>query len=165
MTNLLTDREWLLALVIKDANGCWLWTKGLNHGGYGFAKRNRIQFLVHRRAYQLFVGPIPKGLFVLHKCDVRRCCNPDHLFIGTQADNNADMRAKGRQHKPIGEANPRAKLKRDDVISIRSMLREGKSPRKIAQNFGVSKETIWAIKYGRVWAESSIGGPTYRGPR
>lgn len=78
---------------------CWLWTACTYGGGYGsFGLGGRTQY-AHRVAYELEVGPIPGGLHVLHRCDVRRCVNPAHLFLGTNADNAADMVSKGRQSR------------------------------------------------------------------
>lgn len=76
--------------------GCWLWTSSLGRKGYGLVQDGRKPRSAHRRAYIYSHGPIPDGLFVLHRCDVPCCINPHHLFLGTQADNMADMRAKGR---------------------------------------------------------------------
>ena len=76
--------------------GCWLWAGRLVEGYGIFTLNHRDNQLAHRASYEHFVGPIPQGLFVLHKCDVRSCINPDHLFIGTHADNMADMKRKGR---------------------------------------------------------------------
>jgi len=79
-------------------NSCWRWTAGLAGGGYGqfwiYEARHAIP--AHRAAWLLMVGPIPPGLMVLHRCDVRECVNPEHLFLGTAADNTHDMMAKGR---------------------------------------------------------------------
>jgi len=79
-------------------NGCWEFHGHWNNKGYGQVEyQGRLQ-LVHRIAFKLMKGRIPKGKFVLHNCDNSKCYNPDHLFIGTQADNMADMRAKGRDN-------------------------------------------------------------------
>lgn len=81
---------------------CWLWTGALfrptrtSTGGYGHLSIGRKDLLAHRVAYELMKGDIPDGLVVMHRCDVRACCNPDHLSVGTKADNTADMMAKGR---------------------------------------------------------------------
>lgn len=86
--------------------GCWLWIGAIEKWGYGkitiHENGKRFQEKVHRTSYRIFKGTIPHGLFVLHKCDVRCCVNPDHLFLGTLRDNSQDMIRKGRhrnQHK------------------------------------------------------------------
>lgn len=85
--------------------GCWEWYGALNNYGYGSIRVNKIRVGAHRASYEVFVGPIPKGLQVLHKCDNPSCVNPSHLFLGTQADNVYDMVSKGRNIQ--GETHPR----------------------------------------------------------
>lgn len=82
---------------------CWVWTKGHLRAGYGALKFQRQRWMAHRLAFTLSTGPIPDGLKVCHKCDNPICCNPGHLFLGTNADNHKDMRAKGRA--PTGDRN------------------------------------------------------------
>src|SRR6187455_237481 len=94
----------------KDENGCMEWLAyrhPLGHGMFGFDGKMGY---AHRFSYQLHIGKIPKGKHVLHKCDNRACVNPDHLFLGTQSDNNLDMYKKGRCRGPRGERNALAKL-------------------------------------------------------
>ena len=85
-----------------DEAGCWNWMLSKDRIGYGRMKvqlgsRERFRFTsAHRYAYEVFIGEIPDGMYVLHKCDNRACCNPDHLFLGTQQDNMLDMWRKGR---------------------------------------------------------------------
>ncbi len=82
-------------------SGCWLWGAYCMTNGYGtFCPGNGRRVLAHRASFELYVAPIPEGLLVLHRCDVRCCVNPNHLFLGTQADNIHDMWAKGRGSKP-----------------------------------------------------------------
>lgn len=82
--------------------GCWIWTKGRYHDGYGqFAvSAHERSVRAHRVSYELYVGPIPEDLHVLHRCDVRACVNPEHLFLGTRVDNMQDMIQKGRHYSP-----------------------------------------------------------------
>lgn len=79
--------------------GCWLWTGSWTGNGYGCFWSGSRRYRAHRFSYEVACGPIPRGLGVLHKCDVRFCVNPDHLFIGTKQDNSTDMRIKARGSK------------------------------------------------------------------
>jgi len=91
------------SVVIDETTGCWNWTLSKDNAGYGRLKvqmgaRDKFRMTsTHRRAYEVFVGDIPKGMCVCHKCDNPSCCNPEHLFIGTHKDNMQDMISKGRQ--------------------------------------------------------------------
>jgi len=81
---------------VNKTDTCWLWTGGCNSTGYGHVYRNKTKRLAHRLVYEKYAGTIRDGLFVLHRCDVRSCVNPSHLFLGTQKDNCEDRDAKGR---------------------------------------------------------------------
>jgi hypothetical protein len=81
---------------VKDEDECWLWLGGVTYRGYGHSRLNGRQMGAHRAAWILTFGPIPDGLLVLHKCDVPKCCNPKHLFLGTHRDNLVDAQQKGR---------------------------------------------------------------------
>lgn len=82
----------------SSPDGCWPWTRS-TFGGYGNLRMGKGKILAHRHAYQLTYGPIPSGMDVCHRCDNPPCCRPDHLFLGTHAENMADMVAKGRARK------------------------------------------------------------------
>ena len=130
----------------SDPSGCHLWTAYKNADGYGRFALNEKNRRAHRVAWELVKGTIPAGLCVLHKCDVRACVNPEHLFLGTAADNVRDMMEKGRSGK--GEANGPAKLTEAAVLAIRA---DSRSLRKIAADYGVHWTTVSRIKIRKLW--------------
>lgn len=128
---------------------CWNWLGGFRSGGYGRFYFQGKDFCAHRLAYELEKGLLPDGYFVCHKCDNPPCCNPDHLFAGTQADNLADMVAKGRSGK--GEKNSQAILTVSAIIEIREQVKSGKSRESLAQKYGVNASTITNIWLADSW--------------
>lgn len=134
--------------------GCWLWLRaprrpGASHGAVQYNGRTEY---AHRVMFTLTHGPIPSGMVVCHRCDVGACINPDHLFLGTQAENMADMTAKGRRFIPTSEEGSGAELSVADVAVIRTRLAAGEKPARIATDFGVHRTTINRIKLGATWA-------------
>jgi hypothetical protein len=120
-------------------------------GGYGHRRHHGRMTLAHRVAWMEHHGPIPDGMIVMHACDTPACINIDHLRLGTQKQNVADMLAKGRRHSSQGERNPKAKLTTKQVAAIRS---EQGTLQQIADRYNVTNATISKIKRGRTWAAS-----------
>lgn len=81
---------------VSRGEGCWFWRGPVKANGYGYLRVNSFNVYAHRFSYERSIGAIPMGLLVLHRCDVRSCVNPGHLFLGTARDNTRDMMAKGR---------------------------------------------------------------------
>lgn len=144
----LVDR--LMDKVLGEPNsGCWLWMGYILPDGYGRiwgGKDIGRNLGTHQAAYTVFVGPIPPGMFVCHKCDTPACIRPDHLFLGTCQDNANDMVSKKR-HK-FGSRIARTNLTEQQVSDILSDLR---SYPEIAKDYGVTEDVICRIQIGRSW--------------
>lgn len=132
---------------IDPITGCWEWTASKTSSGYGKIFVTGKLCGAHRVSYELRHGPIQSGMRVLHRCDNPACINPDHLFLGSDADNVADMISKGRQQR--GYKHYRAKLSENDVRAIRSAKNE--TPNNLAKQFGVTASTISFIRSGKIW--------------
>ena len=136
---------------------CWEWqggTNGVNGDiGYGKFRAAGIGKLVSAHRYALLAthGRLDDERFVLHSCDNKLCCNPRHLRLGTQADNVADMHARGRNGQPKGETHSNAKLNDDAVREIRRLLAGGVRQREIAAAYGVAPQQISEIKLDKAW--------------
>lgn len=131
---------------------CWEWQGSIANSGYG-----QLSFggTAHRFSFAYYVGPIPDGLHVLHRCDNRKCVNPRHLFLGTNLDNIRDMQAKGRNSGPLGERSSLAVLTYVEVKEIRKRYRREShnvsNVRQLATEFGVSRDCIHEIVSGKNW--------------
>lgn len=132
--------------ITPDENGCWLWPGVIDPNGYGHASLNGERYWAHRLSYMHHHGTIPDGALVCHHCDVRRCINPGHLFLGTAADNTADMVSKKRHR--FGEQAPNAKL---TEANVRAILADTRSHEAISAEYGISSPTISEIKKRRTW--------------
>lgn len=150
------ERFW--AFVDKGRSDlCWIWTGGRTGHGYGsFFLDGRTQ-RAHRVCWEMLHGSIPDGLLVLHRCDNPLCVRPDHLFLGTHADNTRDMVHKSRGGTPprlIGERHPGARLDADIVRQIRSRYASGAiTQSQLATDYGVSQGTIGFIVRGETWQD------------
>jgi len=135
--------------------GCWIWRGTIGHDKRG-NQRGQLRVnaritLAHRFSYERFVGPIPAGLLVCHHCDNTLCVNPDHLFVGTQADNMQDMLAKERGAQPRGELNGKSNLTRETVLAIHALIGT-RSNSSIARLCGTTPSNVGNIARGDSWA-------------
>ena len=142
----------------KMENSCIEWTGCIQANGYGRATIAYHTDYAHRHVYRLFKGNIPNGMDVCHSCDNRRCVNPEHLFLGTRADNMADAVKKGRQARGEslsvqrrGEKHYAAKLKDKDVLDIRVLRESGVEIPHLAIIFKTSKDNISHIIRRKSW--------------
>lgn len=138
----------LLAKVEKLEGGCWLFSGALSGDGYGSIGYAGAVWKAHRLAWRLWRGQIPAGMVICHKCDVRNCVNPRHLFIGSQHDNVADMISKGRFQASRGASNGRAKL----TARQASAIRRSKEPAAVvAARYGVRTSHVYRIRRNLSW--------------
>jgi predicted XRE-type DNA-binding protein len=153
------NRFWRNVDSSGSSDACWLWTGYVQQWtGYGVIGLKGKEFRVHRVAYFLEHGRINDSLMVLHKCDVRVCVNPAHLYQGTAKENSADMSRRGRVQKMYGEQNGKAKLTRATVLKIRRMCKSGRMYQKtVARLFGVSEATVSYIVNGGRWQKFTGG--------
>jgi DNA-binding XRE family transcriptional regulator len=146
------QRFWLKVDKSGGPAACWTWLAARNKGGYGkFWDGGKLVY-ARRHAYGLGHGPILGGLCACHKCDNPACCNPDHIFLGTNFDNASDMTKKGRDRKASGERNGRAKLAGAQVDEIRAAYAAGGVTQvELGRRFGVRQTAISSIVRGKNW--------------
>jgi hypothetical protein len=152
---------------VQQTSTCWLWTASLRHKGYGAfvwsEDGRRIQGRAHRFSWMLHYGTIPPSLSVLHHCDTPACVRPDHLWLGTKAQNNADMVTKGR-HVPggtyatgkykRGTEHHNARLTPTQVDEIRDTYATGTiSFSKLGKRYGITWSHAWRIVRGHAWKQ------------
>ena len=144
-------KKYLNKVLVVNPKLCWDWQGRLDDGGYGSMTLRGSTILVHRIAWIIDNGEIPKGMNILHKCDNPKCVNPDHLFLGTHFDNMRDMAAKGRAPKRPGSKNPNSKLNESKVREIKNLLANGKTRKYVSTTFEVSLSTIDRIINKKSW--------------
>ncbi len=145
---------------------CWIWSAAVyKSGGHGFMQvkdPHPTPRLAHRIGWQLTYGEIPDGLQVLHTCDVPRCQNPKHLYLGTPADNMRDKQVRGRASRLRGEDCPASKLTWPEVLAIRKARASGVLLRVLAEKYGVGYRAISKIALGQRWqglaAQKGVAG-------
>ena len=138
---------------VEKGPDCWLWLGNLRGAGYGrLGASPRLG--AHRVAWELTYGLIPAGMMVCHHCDTRSCVRPDHLFLGTNADNQRDASQKGRlaSGKRNGRYTTPTKLKQSDIYEIRRLLSTGLPQKAIAITYNVHQSAISRIATKRRWS-------------
>lgn len=135
--------------MLQKTDGCWPWTGSRNKKGYGNLMVDRPRtMLAHRFSWTIHNGEIPAGMRVLHRCDNPPCVNPAHLFLGTEADNAADRKAKGRNGDIRGEKHHAARLTNEIVLRI---IADTRPHAAVAREYGVRPQTIYSIRLGKSW--------------
>jgi len=130
---------------------CWIFLGPHTMQGYGKTTLKGKPITAHRESWILHFGLIPKGVCVLHKCDFPPCINPEHLYLGTQSENNKDAYSRNRRPRPVGELNGRSKLSARDVRKIRGLCSRGEHQVKVANKFGMSPQMISNIVTNKAW--------------
>lgn len=171
-----TERFWSKVAI---GDGCWLWLRARFDDGYGAFRFDNRQYRAHRFAWLETRGSLPSDMLVLHHCDTPLCVRPDHLFLGTPADNMADRDRKGRQARgerhgsrthpervprgerhgsrshpervPHGSSHPSAKLSEDGVRFLRALFEEGHSKKQLAKTFGITRWAVTMVVERRTW--------------
>jgi len=148
---------------IQKTETCWLWTASFNKGGgYGQiavgsrSDGTRRMAHAHRLTYAHVYRVDPGELCVLHRCDTPACVNPDHLFLGTKADNNADRAAKGRS--AVGEDHPHSVLTAAQVLKIFNAPHDYGAVGRLAKKYGVRPAAIFKIRSGENWSHVTGAG-------
>lgn len=140
--------ERLASKLVSMPSGCIEFVGYRDRGGYGtILGGNGKKQQAHRLSWELCHGPIGEGMVIRHKCDNPPCCNPDHLEIGTHADNARDMVTRNRSKR--GESNGRAKLTDEQVREIRSLVRAGNDQRSVARMFAISHAHVSYLVNGK----------------
>lgn len=135
-----------------DANGCWIWMRSVDTSDYGRLYCIGRLLGAHKVSWILHNGDVPDGVLVLHRCDVRRCVNPRHLFLGTHQSNSDDCIAKGRDKHVSGEQHGNAILTMQEIVIIRSRLAAGETQVSVAKDFGVCQAHVSRIQRGKSWS-------------
>jgi hypothetical protein len=136
--------------VAKETDACWLWQSTVDKGGYGRLTVKAKLLYAHRVSWEIHFGTIPDNVLVCHTCDNRRCVNPAHLFLGTDADNFQDMVEKGRFRCAHGERSRSAVLTEDDVIQARAMYPSMRVA-DIARRLGKPYAAVWNAINRKTW--------------
>lgn len=155
------DRFWE-KVAVGEKDDCWEWKASCRHGYGQFGVRAGYIEIAHRYSWIIANGPIPDGLCALHKCDNPKCVNPNHLFLGTRADNTMDMCEKGRNRSrpTLGTKNGASKLSEEQVLGVVTRHTSGESIHSLSRSLKISRPSIKAILVGKTWKWlTGIGQP------
>ena len=141
----------ILSNIVKIDNGCWLY-KNSTSGAYGKVRWERQWFSAHRVSYEQFIGPIEKGKWVCHKCDVPKCVNPDHLFIGSASENRKDAVSKRRVM--LGEKNHLSKFTDAQIKEMRKLKEDGFTYARLQRIFNCSMAHLFYVIKNRFRKET-----------
>jgi len=150
------QNAWFWSRVAEpDENGCRIWTGAVDQDGYGHVAFGICTYRANRVAMILHYGSIPAGQHACHSCDNPACCEPSHLWSGSNRENSLDAQAKGRlRSRPVsGASNPNAKLSEDQARRIIALIEDGGTNTAIARRFGVTHSNVSAIRRGKSWAQ------------
>lgn len=147
-------RDKFFSQIVKEPNGCWLWQGSKYSNGYGRMFYGNLRMSTHKISWLIHNGTIPKNIQICHTCDIRHCCAPHHLFLGTSSDNHNDMHSKGRGIR--GKNHHNAKLTEEKVIEIKKMLQNGLGRGYIALHYNVAPSLISQINTGKIWKHVTL---------
>lgn len=147
------NKDLILTRVKKSESGCWIWQQSTDSSGYGAVMCAGVYYRTHRLALHLWKGfDLNSLLYVCHHCDIPACCNPDHLFTGTQRDNMRDSARKGRHADFKGSKHGKAKVDEDDVLLLRELHSTGEwSSADLGRVFGTNRGHALDVIKKRIW--------------
>lgn len=140
------NKQFILDRITIASTGCWEWNMQIDAKGYGRVAKGAGDVLVHRLSYRLFKGEILPMLNVLHECDNPACCNPEHLFLGTQAENVADAVSKGRKGPVPQGWNESRKISQEKRLEVLKLTAEGYKTGEVVTKLNISRTAVKLIK-------------------
>lgn len=150
------ERFWSKVEIPDDDSDCWLWKAAPTKSGYGqfsVYRPRKTTLRAHRVVWDLLFSSIPEGYDVCHRCDVRLCVNPNHLFLGTPKENNQDMDLKNRRNTVCGERVGTSKLTKNKIEEIRSLYKQGFYQHTIANQFKICQPHVSRICNLKIWKD------------